>query len=252
VAVVLGISLLVARRWSDVVRYVAAGVPSAVALLGYQALAFGSPFESGYDQKAVHEDATLFITGIPKLSNLWSYLFGSRGMFIFTPIVAVGLVGLVLRWRDRRDQGAATSLAVCAGFMLLQAGWVNPWGGEAPGPRYLIPMLPFLGLGLSHVWKRVPGPVARAVIVVSLLSMVLATVTEHLMGDGTIVIIDHLGRLLREGPEPTLFTMAVGPAGWAVHLLLVAAVVRLLVRAGSADPRVAPGDRVAVGSANGA
>lgn len=249
VALVLAAVLVLARRWTDVIRFAVAGLPSAVILLVYQAIAFGSPFESGYDQKEVHEQATLLITGLPSFRTAWSFLFGSRGMFIFTPIVAVGLVGLISRWRSRREVGVGASIAVCVGFMLLQAGWVNPWGGEAPGPRYLIPMLPFLGLGLADVWTRVPGPIRRVVLTVSMTSMVLATVTEHLMGDGSIVIIDHLGRLLREGPEPTLFTMVAGPLGWLVHLALVGAVVRaLLLSARSTEGRTLV---VAAGGADG-
>jgi hypothetical protein len=230
VAVVLGVALVLRRAWGPLVRFAAAGIPSAVAMLTYQAIAFGSPFQSGYDQKEVHEQATFLITGIPDPRTAWSFLVGSRGMLIFTPIVAVGLWGLVSRWRAQREEGVGVSIAVCAGFLLLQAGWVNPWGGESPGPRYVIPMLPFLGLGLAWVWHRLPGRAATFVVGLSMTTMILASVTEHLVGDGSILLIEHLGRLLREGPEPSLFTMAIGPAGWAIHLALVAAAIVATVR----------------------
>ena len=228
VALVLAAALAVATRWGDLGRYVAAGAPFGLVLAVYQHAAFGSPFRSGYGTKAVHEGASSFVTGIPRFTTTWSFLFGSRGMLVFTPIVAVGLVGLVLRWRSRREAGVVVAMAVCLGFVLLQAGWPNPWGGETPGPRYVIPMLPFLGLGVAHVWHVVPAPLRRGVAVVSLSSMVLASVTSHLMGDGSVLIGEHLGRLVREGPEPTLFTMAFGPLGWVPHLLIVAAVLRLI------------------------
>ncbi len=222
----LAIALLGRRSWGPAVRFAAAGFPFAVVMLGYQALAYGSPFRSGYEQKSVHADATLLITGIPKFSTAWSFLVGSRGLLLFTPIVAVGLVGLVVRWRRRREEGTAIALAVCGGFLLLQAGWVNPWGGESPGPRYVIPMLPFLALGLAQVWSSVPQVLRRLVLVVSICSMVLPSVTEHLMGDGSVLLVEHLGRLLSGGPEPTLLTMALGPVGWIPHLLAVGLVLR--------------------------
>lgn len=239
VVVTLGVALLLRRSWGPLIRFLAAGVPMVAAMLVYQGLAFGSPFRSGYDEKAVHQDATFLITGVPKFSNAWSFLLGSRGLLIFTPIVAVGLWSLIHRWRSGREEGVGVALAVCSGFLLLQAGWVNPWGGESPGPRYLIPMLPFLVLGLAEVWPTLPAAARNVVLAVSLTSMVLPALTEHLVGDGGILLLEHLGKLLRDGPMPTMFTMAVGPIGWIPHLVLVGLGLRLLRQHWSGAPGAA-------------
>ena len=34
-------------------------------------------------------------------------------------------------------------------FALLSVGYFDPYGGESPGPRFLVPALPFLALGLA-------------------------------------------------------------------------------------------------------
>ena len=102
--------------------------------MSYQWATTGSPFRSGYQGKDVHGGASLFITGIRRPDTLADVLFGSRGLFLFTPVVLLGLIGLVRRWRRDRDDGALLSLWVCGLFILLQAGWVNPWGGDGPGP----------------------------------------------------------------------------------------------------------------------
>jgi hypothetical protein len=229
-AVLLGL-LLVRRRGADAARFVAGAVPFALLLMTYQWATTGSPLRSGYQGKDVHGGSTLFITGIPKPDTLAHVLLGSRGLFLFTPVVLLGLIGLVRRWRRDRDDGALVSLWVCGLFILLQAGWVNPWGGDGPGPRYVTPMLPFLAIGLADLWPSVSPIVRRVCLGLSILSMGLATSTDHLMGDGSVLIGTHLRNLLNLGPEPdkgpvpTLFSIGLGDAGLAVHLVVAAAVV---------------------------
>ncbi len=229
-AVVLGV-LLVRRRGGDALRFVAGAVPFALLLMTYQWVTTGSPLRSGYQGKDVHGGSTLFITGIPRPDTLAHVLFGSRGMFLFTPVVLLGLIGLVRRWRRDRDDGALVSLWVCGLFILLQAGWVNPWGGDGPGPRYVTPMLPFLAIGLADLWPDVSPIVRRVCLGLSILSMGLATSTDHLMGDGSVLIGTHLRNLLNLGPEPdkgpvpSLFTIGLGDAGLVVHLVVAGAIV---------------------------
>ena len=222
--VVLG-ALVVRRHWATLAGAVATGVPFAVALGLYQQAAFGSPFSSGYADKPKLRDSTSFVTGIPDPMMLARSLFGTRGLFVFTPIVLVGIIGLVRRWRRSRDEGAMIALLVCAGFMLLQAGWQNPYGGDSPGPRYLTPMLPFVVLGLADLWADLPRLVRRLVATVSVLSMVLSTITYHLVGHGDLLIVRPLEILRDEGLTPTIWTIAFGPIGWVVYLATLGAVV---------------------------
>lgn len=240
VGAVLAGLLLVRRNWGSLVTFGLAGVPFAVLLAVYQNAAFGSPFSSGYQHKTYHEDATLFITGIPKLTTLAQVLFGQRGMLLFTPVVAVGLVGLVKRWKETRDQGAMVSLCVSTGFILLQAGWVNPWGGDGPGPRYVIPMLPFLGIGLAHMWRRTPAPIRRFVVIISVASMLLPTVTNHLMADGTFLLAGPLRRLVEDGPNPNVWTIVLGPVGWVVYAASVLLVGRWAMAVAKEERRHGP------------
>lgn len=231
VGVVLAAALLVRRHWTSLAGYLVAGLPSAVLVAVYHAAAFGSPFASGYGDKQEHEGASLLVTGLPRPTTMAAMLFGSRGLLIFTPVVAVGVVGLVLRWRRTRDEAAMVALAVVAGFVLLQAGWQNPWGGDGPGPRYVIPMLPFLGLGLGWAWPRTPALVRRWVAGVSVVSMVSATVTYHLLSEGQLVLVGHIQTLATEGPNPTVWSIALGPLGWVIYALSVAGAAWIYLRA---------------------
>lgn len=240
VGVVLAGLLAVRRHWSSLAGFVAAGVPAAIALGAYQWSAFGSPLSSGYTSKSYHQGATLFITGVPKPTTLAAVLFGTRGLFLFTPVVAVGIYGLVQRWRRTRDDGAMVALVVVGAFLLLQAGWVNAWGGDAPGPRYVIPMLPFLGLGLSESWMAVSPPVRRFVAGISITAMVLPTITFHLVDSGTFLIAGTLQKLFDYGVNPTVWSIALGPVGWVLYAASVAAALWWYLRCAAAERVVDP------------
>ena len=72
--------------------------------------------------------------------------------------------------RDRSATTPSSGSPCSAGFFLLQAGWPNPWGGEMPGPRYMIPALPFLAVGIARAWMARPKLV-QVLLFVSAFSM---------------------------------------------------------------------------------
>ena len=39
-------------------------------------------------------------------------------------------------------------------FLVLEFGYTTPYGGDSPGPRFVIPALPFLVLGLAPAFAR--------------------------------------------------------------------------------------------------
>jgi hypothetical protein len=219
------------RARSMLAPFVAGGVPAVLLLLGYQWALLGSPFASTYSRKPKHDGATPLITGIPKPLQSLEILFGSRGLILFTPIVAVGVWGL---WRLARRAGplrddGLVGLAVLGGFFLLQSGWPNPWGGEVPGPRYMIPALPFLAVGIGWAWtsRRTLVLVTGAV---SVFSMTWPLVARHLVYDGGYLIESQLSDVRVHGFMPTIFTMALGGLGWIPHVLLIILALRLLER----------------------
>ena len=51
---------------------------------------------------------------------------------------------------------------VAAAYFIYNAGYWLPFGGGTPGPRFLIPALPFLALGLAFAYRRLPATDAGA------------------------------------------------------------------------------------------
>ena len=84
----------------------------------------------------------------------------NRGLLIYTPIAILGIWGLV----KSRDP-LLISFGLASLVHLILFGSFEFWyGGSAFGPRYLVDILPVLGLGAADVWNRLPSWVRRAAI----------------------------------------------------------------------------------------
>jgi len=130
----------------------------ALPLLLYQQLAFGSAFESGYGAKPF--DA-------PVLSGIYALLLSpSRGLLVYEPWAAFGLVSLALAWRRPGHVAERLrSLGVSwIALLLLYATYAEWWGGRVFGPRFLDDLAPLIvvalawGIGqgvLARTWSRV-------------------------------------------------------------------------------------------------
>ena len=214
---VMGIALLARREITVAVRFAVGGLPGVALLLWYQAVAFGDALSISYSNKDAGST-----DGIPRPRHLAQIFFGSRGVAIFTPIVLLSLWGT---WRLARRHGplqldARVALGCFAAVLWLQASWVNPWGGEMPGPRYLIPSLPFLAVGAAQAWTEHRWLFNR-LLVLSCLAMALPTIAYHLVPQGGQVMVSQV-RHIRDGLlAESVFTLGLGGWGWVVHLLLV-------------------------------
>jgi hypothetical protein len=148
-------------------------------------------------------------------------LLSSRGLLTLTPVVASAAVGTILLYRRQKRAEALTIGGVALAFLLYNSGFVGSVGGWVPGPRYLIPILPFLGVALALAFRRFPG-ITIGLATVSAITMVVATITQPLLPD------DDTGRWahdLANGTfQDTLFTWLGAGDGWpaiAPFLVLV-------------------------------
>ena len=139
--------------------YVVGAIPFVAGLAAYNAAAFGSPlhFSYRYESATFQQQHTGFFgLSVPSLHSLVHTLFGKRGLFVVSPVLLLAVVGLVLLWRRGLRAEAATAGAIVVAFVVLAAGYFDPYGGLSPGPRYFAPALLFLALGLPEVYRRWP------------------------------------------------------------------------------------------------
>jgi hypothetical protein len=203
--------------------FVAGGTPALVALLAYQWATFDSPFAFSYAHSGFGEAARA--AGLedqdPALvANAVRVLVGERGLAVVTPLVIVGLVGMVMlvRRTPLRDRSAPLAAAASAvSLIVLQMAWSNPTGGDSPGPRYATAAAAFVAPGVAVAWVRWPR-LTRALAAIGALVMLAATWTEPLEARDSRGAIGIWLRKVAEGDWAlTVYEQALG--SWAVVLL---------------------------------
>ena len=157
---VLVLGLYTARTGGRSLRTYATGVvPGFLLLTVYNWRAFGSPFHLSYryiaNKYAAEQSQGLFGISAPRWHSTAQVLVGDRGLVLVSPVLIVALVGLALLAREHTAEAAACA-AIFLGFLLLSVGYFLPYGGVSPGPRFLVPAIPFLALGLGPAFARLP------------------------------------------------------------------------------------------------
>jgi hypothetical protein len=248
VAAVLGLYLL-SRRDTLNVRgvltragaYIGGGIVGIVPLLLYNHAAFNSWTHLAYSS-IPQQQKGFFGISAPSLPVLATLLFDSRGLLTLSPVLILSGVGTWLLYRRGRRAEALTIVGVCLCFLIYNSGYYLPFGGGAPGPRFLITALPFLGCTLGIAFKRFPGPTV-ALAGASITTMLIATITHPLVGYENETVI--WTRLLSKGEfQPTvanalgLGQVRVGVSGWAGILPVLLVAAGAVVLAALAAPRI--------------
>lgn len=136
------------RGWRPAIA-LSALVGAAVALLLWRnAFLHGSLMEFGYPAAAEGGKA-LNTFQTPLAIGLVGFLASpGKSIFLFSPPILLAMLGLPRLWR--RDAGLAMVAAVAPLVYLLFFATYTQWeGGYCYGPRYLVPALALLGLGIG-------------------------------------------------------------------------------------------------------
>jgi hypothetical protein len=229
-----------ARRFA---AYAAGSVVGAAPMLAFNAWAFGSPLKlayshavtfpgrSGHDVLGLNSDGFFGIT-IPRFDSATDLLFAGRGLIVLTPIIVMAVIGVFLMRRRHRAE-ANTILAIAIGYFIYNAGYWLPYGGGTPGPRFLIPALPFIAIGLAYAYRRLPA-LTLGLAIPSAVFMLAGTLTYPLIGkQGIGTWADWLvqGRV-----EHTVLTALGVTNAWLALAPFVAAVLIAIVLAARATP----------------
>ncbi|MGZ8715843.1 MAG: hypothetical protein ACXWYO_01910, partial [Gaiellaceae bacterium] len=171
------------------------GVAGLLPLLAFDWWAFGSPFHLPYSGAALDPGAGgveqspgshgFFNLQLPDFRVAIELLLSQRGLLVLTPVVAAGVAGTIVIWRRGLRAEALLIAALCVAEVTWNSGHNGKdmaLGGWVPGPRYLIPLLPFLCFALAPALRRAPAIIGTLALV-SAGSMVVATSAEPLLSN---------------------------------------------------------------------
>jgi hypothetical protein len=208
------------RAWA----FAAGAVPPAIALGAYHTALFGRPWRFPYAYienpsfAQAHHAAGFHGLTLPHLAAFPSFLFSpAYGLYAFSPVLALGLVGLwpLARRGPRRD--AVLVGVVCLALFVFLAGMSNWRAGWCVGPRYIVAVAPFLLLPIAKLWPELaarwwaPSLVVGLTIPSIVLNVVSGAVYPHYPEQFDNPVFDLALPLLGAGYTPY-------GLGWLLHL----------------------------------
>jgi len=186
----LGIYAVATLGWRRTLPMILGALVPAVVLAAYNTACFGSPIALGYhalDNRYFQAGMSGGLAGIgaPSMRVLGALVFGEyRGLLPLSPFLAFAVPGFYLMFRRARGL-AILCLASFAGYLVLMSGYRFWDGGNALGPRHLVPALPFAIIAVAFAAHRL-----RVVLVVllawSIALCLICTAVRPELPDGPI------------------------------------------------------------------
>jgi len=173
-----------------------AGVGLALAVvLWYNAVVFGNPFSTAYTyQNPEFAAAGGGFLDSPHLRVLASLTVSPyRGIFVFSPVLFIGLYGCLVAMRQtattvassvlrQRRAISGAALTMLGLSLLLNVSYRTWWGGWTAGPRFMIPSVVLFGPLIALGAARLPR-VSLALISVSILNYIAITAVAVVPSD---------------------------------------------------------------------
>ncbi len=151
-----------------------------VALLAFNYMRFGDALETGRYVDPDQAKALYYGSFINPLKTLYYLLFSSgKGLVIYCPAIILGLAALP-RMRRRNAQLALALLAMALIRLVFVASRSDWHGGDCVGPRYMVPLIPFLLVPVAFLFDEVLRT-RRALWVWSLLGFVAVCTMQQLL-----------------------------------------------------------------------
>jgi hypothetical protein len=240
-----------ARPVRRLLAYGAGGLAGLTPLLVYNRWAFGSITHLSYVGESRTtgevERSTEELVGSAGTSfvRVLEILFSTSGLVMLAPVLACAAVATILLFVARWRAEALVVAAVSTLYVVYVASFSSNFGGFSPGQRYVIPILPFLGLPLALAFRRFPATTVALALVSGIVALA-TTATYALAGYD----LNWFGRI---GNRDFTYTPAslVDVTGWYTIVPFFAAAAAAAVLAALATPwrRVVPAEIAIAGAA---
>jgi hypothetical protein len=141
------------RKIKSIIWIIFSGALVAAIWMVYNTHIFGGPLNLGYQYSELwteqHQTGFMSLT-IPMWDAFWGITFSNyRGLFFISPILLLVIPGFIFWFRNKQYRiELVVVLSITASMLLFNSSSIMWWGGFAIGPRYLLPMLPFISISL--------------------------------------------------------------------------------------------------------
>lgn len=205
--------VIICRSWRDRIVFCMMAMPAAMLFLGFNWLAFESPFRTGYKYYvnpgyvSWQSDPTKDFFNNPIVPALRLLFDFGKGMFIFSPFMIFVLPG-IKRWFEKGDRLVITVILISSMMYFFFIASSTIWhGGICVGPRYLILLIPVLCMIVGYAYEHGSTMIRRLIVIM----MVLAVV-PNLIG----VFVHNYDELLQKTVpnEPADDTTSIFTLGW--------------------------------------
>jgi hypothetical protein len=153
-------------NWRPLTSFLIPVVAAGLLSLWWNWARYGNIWDSGYVESESFSGDWL--------AGLYGLLIGpARGFFWYSPVLLLAPGGGRWFWRHARwVLGVILSLSLV--YTLVYAKWYMWHGGYSWGPRFLVPLAPFLALLIGPVWetvvqRRTLGEVGRILVVLAVI-----------------------------------------------------------------------------------
>jgi hypothetical protein len=211
IGIVLGAYVL-AYGLRPLAAYALGAVPPLALLGAYDRAAFRSPFHLSYryvaNKNAADQAAGFFGVHLPRLHGIHQVFVGDRGLLPTSPVLVAAAVGLVLLARTHLREAIACGVVTVV-YLVVACGYFAPYGGISPGPRFFVPALPFLAIGLAPAFARFRLPATILAVASTVATTAVLLTWEHVFDSSPYrsTVWGELGRLVAHGSDARLVSL---------------------------------------------
>jgi hypothetical protein len=188
IALPMAAYMLLQRR-DQVAGFTLAVFPPLLGFMAYNLYYNGSPVSVGF---------AVGIIDPARLRSIGSHLFKtslheglagvlgspSRGLFIYSPIFLVAVVGIGMVWRSSKLVLLKYLSLAPLLLILLTSKWVNWWGGGSYGPRLLADITPILCVYLYPPFERARSRPLLKCLIACLIALSIGLHALRVFGGG--------------------------------------------------------------------